>query len=144
MTLKAHACQCSFYPHFYRLYLAFFLLLIIRIHQNQNLFEIMLKEGLIVSWSVFSVSIVLLMCTHNMYKKKNQTLYQYPYKYIKTLIDIVSRASIFLFTRDFRLYDNTALIECCKKNNDVIPLFIFTPEQIIIITINLIMPSNLW
>ena len=38
--------------------------------------------------------------------------------------------SIFLFTRDFRLYDNTALIECCKKNSDVIPLFIFTPEQI--------------
>ena len=38
--------------------------------------------------------------------------------------------SIFLFTRDFRLYDNTALIECCKKNNDVIPLFIFTPEQV--------------
>ena len=28
------------------------------------------KEGLTVSWSVFSVSIVLLMCTHNMYKKK--------------------------------------------------------------------------
>ena len=22
------------------------------------------------------------------------------------------------------------MIECCKKNNDVIPLFIFTPEQI--------------
>ena len=28
------------------------------------------KEGLTVSWSVFSVSIVLLMCTRNMYKKK--------------------------------------------------------------------------
>lgn len=28
------------------------------------------KEGLTVSWSVFSVSIVLLMCTHNMNKKK--------------------------------------------------------------------------
>ena len=28
------------------------------------------KEGLTISWSVFSVSVVLLVCTHNMYKKK--------------------------------------------------------------------------
>ena len=28
------------------------------------------KEGLTVSWSVFSVSLILLVCTHNMYKKK--------------------------------------------------------------------------
>tara|TARA_B100000401_G_scaffold436267_1_gene379437 strand:+ start:1274 stop:1519 length:246 start_codon:yes stop_codon:yes gene_type:complete len=28
------------------------------------------KEGLTVSWSVFSVSVVLLVCTHNMYKNK--------------------------------------------------------------------------
>lgn len=27
------------------------------------------KEGLTVSWSVFSVSLVLLVCTNNMYKK---------------------------------------------------------------------------
>ena len=38
--------------------------------------------------------------------------------------------SIFLFTRDLRIVDNTALIECCKENTSIIPIFIFTPEQI--------------
>ena len=28
------------------------------------------KEGLTVSWCVFIVSLILLVCTHNMYKKK--------------------------------------------------------------------------
>jgi deoxyribodipyrimidine photo-lyase len=38
--------------------------------------------------------------------------------------------SLFIFRRDFRLNDNIALIECYKKSEKVIPIFIFTPEQI--------------
>ena len=38
--------------------------------------------------------------------------------------------SLFIFRRDFRLNDNLGLIECYKKSNKVIPIFIFTPEQI--------------
>jgi deoxyribodipyrimidine photo-lyase len=38
--------------------------------------------------------------------------------------------SLFIFRRDFRLNDNTALIECYKKSEQVIPIFIFTPEQV--------------
>ena len=38
--------------------------------------------------------------------------------------------SIFIFRRDYRLVDNTGLIECCKNSENVFPLFIFTPEQI--------------
>jgi len=38
--------------------------------------------------------------------------------------------SLFIFRRDFRLNDNIALIECYKKSEQVIPIFIFTPEQI--------------
>lgn len=38
--------------------------------------------------------------------------------------------SIFIFRRDIRLNDNTALIECFKKSDSVLPIFIFTPEQI--------------
>ena len=38
--------------------------------------------------------------------------------------------SIFIFRRDFRKQDNTGLIECCKHNKSVHPIFIFTPEQI--------------
>lgn len=38
--------------------------------------------------------------------------------------------SVFIFRRDFRLYDNSALIECCKNNKTIFPIFIFTPEQI--------------
>lgn len=39
--------------------------------------------------------------------------------------------SIFIFRRDYRLYDNTGLIEALKKSVTVIPIFIFTPEQLI-------------
>ena len=39
--------------------------------------------------------------------------------------------SVFIFRRDFRVYDNTALIEALKNSKQVIPIFIFTPEQII-------------
>ena len=38
--------------------------------------------------------------------------------------------SIFIFRRDYRLSDNTGLIECCKNSDNVYPVFIFTPEQI--------------
>ena len=38
--------------------------------------------------------------------------------------------SIFIFRRDYRLVDNTGLIECCKNSENVFLLFIFTPEQI--------------
>lgn len=37
---------------------------------------------------------------------------------------------IFLFHRDLRLIDNTTLIKQIKENEHVIPIFIFTPEQI--------------
>ena len=38
--------------------------------------------------------------------------------------------SLFIFRRDFRLIDNTGLIECYKNSNVVLPIFIFTPSQI--------------
>ena len=38
--------------------------------------------------------------------------------------------SIFIFRRDFRLHDNTGFIECYKKSSNILPIFIFTPEQI--------------
>ena len=38
--------------------------------------------------------------------------------------------NIFLFHRDLRLVDNTTLIHQIKEMGDVIPIFIFTPEQI--------------
>ena len=39
--------------------------------------------------------------------------------------------SIFIFRRDLRLYDNIALSEAIKQSDIIIPIFIFTPEQII-------------
>lgn len=38
--------------------------------------------------------------------------------------------SLFIFQRDFRLKDNLGLIECSKNSEIIIPVFIFTPEQI--------------
>lgn len=38
--------------------------------------------------------------------------------------------SLFIFHRDLRLDDNTALLECIKNSTHVIPVFIFPPEQI--------------
>jgi deoxyribodipyrimidine photo-lyase len=38
--------------------------------------------------------------------------------------------SIFIFRRDFRLFDNTSLIKCSIESDEVYPIFIFTPEQI--------------
>lgn len=38
--------------------------------------------------------------------------------------------SIFIFRRDLRLFDNTALIAALNESENVIPLFIFTPSQI--------------
>jgi deoxyribodipyrimidine photolyase len=39
--------------------------------------------------------------------------------------------SIFIFRRDFCLEDNIGFIECYKKSDKILPIFIFTPEQII-------------
>jgi deoxyribodipyrimidine photo-lyase len=38
--------------------------------------------------------------------------------------------SLFIFRRDFRLHDNSGFIECYKKSENILPIFIFTPEQI--------------
>ena len=38
--------------------------------------------------------------------------------------------NIFLFHRDLRLTDNTTLIYQIKECKNIIPIFIFTPEQI--------------
>src|SRR5437762_6935877 len=38
--------------------------------------------------------------------------------------------SIFIFHRSLRLDDNTGLLEGLKKSKHLIPIFIFTPEQI--------------
>lgn len=39
--------------------------------------------------------------------------------------------SIFIFRRDYRLDDNIGLIDALSKSKIVIPIFIFTPEQLI-------------
>lgn len=38
--------------------------------------------------------------------------------------------SIFIFRRDFRIFDNIGLNECIKKSSVIYPIFIFTPKQI--------------
>jgi deoxyribodipyrimidine photo-lyase len=38
--------------------------------------------------------------------------------------------SIFIFRRDLRLYDNVGMLELQKHTKEIIPIFIFTPEQI--------------
>ena len=38
--------------------------------------------------------------------------------------------SIFIFHRSLRLHDNTGLIEALKNSKKVIPIFIFTTEQL--------------
>ena len=38
--------------------------------------------------------------------------------------------NLFIFHRDYRLFDNTTLIEMSKKEGTITPIFIFTPEQI--------------
>jgi deoxyribodipyrimidine photo-lyase len=38
--------------------------------------------------------------------------------------------NIFIFRRDYRLYDNIGFINCIKDNKNIIPIFIFTPNQI--------------
>lgn len=39
-------------------------------------------------------------------------------------------ACIHIFRRDYRLEDNTTLIEACKTHNIIVPIFIFTSKQI--------------
>ena len=38
--------------------------------------------------------------------------------------------NIFIFNRGLRIYDNTTLIHQIKQMGDIVPIFIFTPEQI--------------
>jgi len=38
--------------------------------------------------------------------------------------------SLFIFRRDFRIKDNTALNQCIENSDIIYPIFIFTPEQI--------------
>lgn len=42
----------------------------------------------------------------------------------------MSNVGIFIFTRDLRLEDNTCLIKALKECDKVIPIFIFTPDQV--------------
>jgi len=42
----------------------------------------------------------------------------------------MNKISIFIFRRSFRLHDNTGLINSLRESKKVIPIFIFTPEQI--------------
>ena len=42
----------------------------------------------------------------------------------------MTNISIFIFRRDLRLIDNTTLHHLCKNFKNVVPIFIFTPEQI--------------
>ena len=37
--------------------------------------------------------------------------------------------SLFIFRRDFRLTDNLGFIKCYMESDEIIPIFIFTPEQ---------------
>jgi deoxyribodipyrimidine photo-lyase len=43
---------------------------------------------------------------------------------------IKNNISIFIFTRDLRLQDNTSLLSALKESQVVIPIFIFNPKQI--------------
>ena len=38
--------------------------------------------------------------------------------------------SLFIFRRDYRIIDNKGLIEACKNSDEILCVFIFTPEQI--------------
>ena len=40
------------------------------------------------------------------------------------------KLSLFIFTRDLRLEDNTSLITALKSSDKVLPVFIFNPQQI--------------
>ena len=40
------------------------------------------------------------------------------------------KKSIFIFHRDFRLVDNISFINCYNNSDKILPIFIFTPEQI--------------
>jgi deoxyribodipyrimidine photo-lyase len=40
------------------------------------------------------------------------------------------KKSIFIFRRDFSLEDNIGFIECYKNSDKILPIFIFTPEQV--------------
>ncbi len=37
--------------------------------------------------------------------------------------------SVFIFRRDFRIIDNLGFLKCYEESDEVLPIFIFTPEQ---------------
>jgi deoxyribodipyrimidine photo-lyase len=43
---------------------------------------------------------------------------------------LMDKVAVFLFHRDFRLSDNTTLISAISQGYKILPVFIFTPEQI--------------
>jgi deoxyribodipyrimidine photo-lyase len=49
---------------------------------------------------------------------------------MSTIPKNTDKTAIHIFRRDYRLYDNTSLIEVCKTHDTVIPIFIFTQKQI--------------
>jgi deoxyribodipyrimidine photo-lyase len=57
------------------------------------------------------------MLTQHFFKKENLKIFMF-------------KKSLFIFRRDLRLEDNTALIEALKQSEEVIPCFIFDPRQI--------------
>lgn len=56
--------------------------------------------------------------------------YEQAYVLRKMIAMKTSQLSLFLFHRDLRLEDNTALREACIASEVVIPLFIFDPRQV--------------
>lgn len=42
----------------------------------------------------------------------------------------MGKKAIFLFRRDLRLHDNTALLKALQQYDEVVPVFVFTPEQV--------------
>lgn len=41
------------------------------------------------------------------------------------------KKSLFIFRRDFSINDNISFIECYNKSDKILPIFIFTPEQVV-------------
>ncbi len=41
----------------------------------------------------------------------------------------ITKTSIFIFRRDYRIEDNIGFMKCMKESDNVLPIFIFTPEQ---------------
>ena len=44
--------------------------------------------------------------------------------------NILLMSAIYIFTRDLRLEDNLTLVDALKNNINVLPIFVFNPQQI--------------